>query len=182
MRNWIIGYYIVEFEQKGNERAEYGEHLLEKLEERVAVKGLTKEVLSLCRSFYTIYPQMASLLRASSEPVTQILDSVNQELEVSENKYVAILDSVNQELQSSPESIISRLSFSHIRALIPIADPVVRFFYEQQCMRETWSVRELRRQITSNLHVRVGLSRDPEKCLALAGGEENSTQLQVRDR
>ena len=38
MRNWIIGYYIVEFEQKGKERAEYGEHLLEKLEERVALK------------------------------------------------------------------------------------------------------------------------------------------------
>ena len=38
MRNWIIGYYIVEFEQKGKERAEYGEHLLEKLEERVVFK------------------------------------------------------------------------------------------------------------------------------------------------
>ncbi len=181
MRNWIIGYYIVEFEQKGKERAEYGEHLLEKLEERVAVRGLTKEILSLCRSFYTIYLQMVSLFRASSEPVTQILDSVNQKLKIVENKGVTILDSLNQELQSSPESIISKLSFSHIRALIPIADPMVRFFYEQQCMRETWSVRELRRQITSNLHIRVGLSQDPEKCLALAGGEGNSAQLQVRD-
>ncbi len=43
------------------------------------------------------------------------------------------------------------------------------------------AVRELRRQVTSNLHIRVGLSKNPEKCLALAAGEENSAQLMVRD-
>ena len=40
MRNWLIGYYIVEFEQHGKDRAEYGTQLLKKLEERVNRKGL----------------------------------------------------------------------------------------------------------------------------------------------
>ncbi len=163
MRNWIVGYYIVEFEQKGKDRAEYGDRLLKRLSERVTIKGLTDDILSSCRIFYREYPQMKRLFGTSPGTVSQILDSVNPKFE------------------SSPESIITKLSYSHLRVLFPIEDPVIRYFYEQQCMRETWSVRELRRQITSNLHIRVGLSRVQEKCLALAGGEENSTQLQVRD-
>ena len=181
MRNWIIGYYIVEFEQKGKDRAEYGDRLLKRLSERVAVKGLTEDILSSCRIFYREYPQMKRLFGTSPDHVSRILDSESPKLECAEDENIIILDSVNPKFESSPESIVSKLSYSHLRVLFPIEDPIIRYFYEQQCMRETWSVRELRRQITSNLHVRVGLSRDPEKCLALAGGEENSTQLQVRD-
>ena len=64
---------------------------------------------------------------------------------------------VSREFISSPVDVISRLSFSHIRELLTIDDPLVRYFYEQECMRCTWSVRELRRQIGTNLHIRVGL-------------------------
>ena len=163
MRNWIIGYYIAEFELKGRERAEYGERLLAKLAERVAVKGLSREILTLCCTFYKFYPQMSCLLGVQPRKAGQISDSANHQF------------------MSSPESIISKLSFSHLRVLLPIEDPLVRYFYEQQCMRETWSVRELRRQVTSNLHIRVGLSKNPEKCLALTAGEENSAQLMARD-
>lgn len=53
---------------------------------------------------------------------------------------------------TTAEKIISNLSFSHIRELLTLDDPLVRFFYETECIRDTWSVRELRRQITSNLH------------------------------
>ncbi len=77
---------------------------------------------------------------------------------------------------------MSKLSYSHLRVLLPIEDSVVRYSYEQQCMRETWSIRELRRQVASNLHIRVGLSRSPEKCLALAVGEDNSAPHMVRDQ
>ena len=163
MRNWIIGNYIAEFELKGRERAEYGERLLAKLAERVAVKGLSREILTLCRTFYKFYPQMSCLIGIQPRKAGQISDSANHQF------------------MSSPDSIISKLSFSHLRVLLSIEDPLVRYFYEQQCMRETWSVRELRSQVTSNLHIRVGQSKNPEKCLALTASEENSAQLMVRD-
>lgn len=62
MRNWLIGYYIVEFEQHGRDRAEYGTGLLKKLEERVNRKGLTETLFKWARKFYQRYPQMAENL------------------------------------------------------------------------------------------------------------------------
>ena len=59
MRNWLIGYYIVEYEQNGKDRAEYGAKLLKKLEERVNRKGMNVTVLKSARKFYLCYPQMA---------------------------------------------------------------------------------------------------------------------------
>ena len=64
MRNWLIGYYIIEFEQHGKDRAEYGTQLLKKLEERVNRKGLTTTMFKWARKFYRLYPQMAENLPA----------------------------------------------------------------------------------------------------------------------
>lgn len=61
MRNWLIGYYIVEFEQHGKDRAEYGTQLLKKLEERVNRKGLNVTLFQTSRNFYGLYPQMGGL-------------------------------------------------------------------------------------------------------------------------
>lgn len=60
IRNWMIGYYIVEFEQKGSDRAKYGEHLLENLAKMLEIKGLERNQLNLCRIFYLRYPQICS--------------------------------------------------------------------------------------------------------------------------
>lgn len=62
MRNWLIGYYIVEFEQCGKDRAEYGTQLLKNLEERVNRKGLTTTLFKWARKFYRLYPQMTDNL------------------------------------------------------------------------------------------------------------------------
>ena len=62
MRNWFIGYYIVEYEQKGKERATYGAGLLKKLEKRVARKGLTETLFKWSRTFYRLYPQIRTLV------------------------------------------------------------------------------------------------------------------------
>src|SRR6201990_3243013 len=62
LRNWVIGYYIVEYEQKGKDRAEYGGKLVEKLAERVKkarIKGLSHSNLQLFKQFYIVYPQLA---------------------------------------------------------------------------------------------------------------------------
>ena len=64
IRNWLIGYYIIEFEQHGKDRAEYGTQLLKKLEERVNRKGLTTTMFKWARKFYRLYPQMAENLPA----------------------------------------------------------------------------------------------------------------------
>ena len=61
MRNWLIGYYIVEFEQHGKDRAEYGAQLLKKLEERVNRKGLNVTLFQISRNFYNLYPQKEGL-------------------------------------------------------------------------------------------------------------------------
>ena len=66
MRNWLIGYYIVEFEQHGQDWAEYGTRLLKKLEERVDRKGLNVTLFKNARSFYQSYPQMAENIGPAS--------------------------------------------------------------------------------------------------------------------
>ena len=181
MRNWLIGYYIVEFEQKGKERAQYGDNLLKRLEERVDSKGLTEQTFRFCRVFYSFYPQMGALFQTSNPTDNQIGATVSRELQLLDNQSVGKYATVSREFISSPVDVISRLSFSHIRELLTIDDSLVRYFYEQECMRCTWSVRELRRQIGTNLHIRIGLSRDPEKCLSPYQNGSDSAQLQIRE-
>lgn len=60
-------------------------------------------------------------------------------------------------------------------------DPLARYFYEQECIKCTWSVRELRRQISTNLYVRAGISTNPEKLLSLPSVQgHDSAELQIR--
>lgn len=69
--------------------------------------------------------------------------------------------------------LISKLSFSHIREIMLQDDPPRRFFYETECIKGTWSVRELRRQIATNLYFRSGVSRDPKKLVSALEPETN---------
>lgn len=157
MRNWLIGYYIVEYEQHGKDRAEYGAKLLKKLEERVNRKGISTTLLKNSRSFYLHYPQMV------------------------DNLVPAISPTVSDQFKTSGKKIISSLSFSHIVELLTLNDPLARYFYEQECIRCTWSVRELRRQISTNLYVRTGISANPEKLFSLPSVQgHDSAELQIR--
>ena len=60
LRNWAIGYYIVEYEQGGSDRAEYGTHLLKNLEEEISQKGMNSTLFKWCRQFYLLYPQIGA--------------------------------------------------------------------------------------------------------------------------
>ena len=65
MRNWLIGYFIVEYEQQGEDRANYGEHLLKKIAVALlqdGMKNVSESELSRFRQFYTIYPQMLEIV------------------------------------------------------------------------------------------------------------------------
>lgn len=175
MRNWLIGYYIVEFEQHGKDRAEYGTQLLKKLEERVDRKGLTTTLFKWARKFYRLYPQMMENL-----PIP-ICATVMHQLQPIENKEYTIGASMTHQFVTPGKTIISHLSFTHLREIMTLDDPLARYFYEQECIKCTWSVRELRRQISTNLYVRAGISTNPEKLLSLPSVQgHDSPELQIR--
>lgn len=175
MRNWLIGYYIVEFEQNGKDRAEYGTQLLKKLEERVDRKGLTTTLFKWARKFYRLYPQMMENL-----PIP-ICATVMHQLQPIENKEDTIGASMTHQFVTPGKTIISHLSFTHLREIMTLDDPLARYFYEQECIKCTWSVRELRRQISTNLYVRAGISANPEKLLSLPSVQgHDSAELQIR--
>lgn len=184
MRNWLIGYYIVEFEQHGKDRAEYGTQLLKKLEERVDRKGVNVTLLQMSRNFYKLYPQMVNLFVPNQKYSTASNiseSSVQLKSNSSNNETNLICATVSHKFQTSPELMISRLSFSHLREIMTLDEPLARYFYEQECIKCTWSVRELRRQISTNLYVRTGISANPEKLLSLPSVQgHDSTELQIR--
>lgn len=71
MVNWLIGYYIIEFEQKGEDRAKYGLQLLKSLEESINTKGLNETLFKWSRIFYQRYPTVENVI---SSIVTQMTD------------------------------------------------------------------------------------------------------------
>lgn len=184
MRNWLIGYYIVEFEQHGKDRAEYGTQLLKKLEERVDRKGLTRNTFQSSRNFYRMYPQMIENFKnricttvscKSTEDITSLPS------EDTSMRTDIICTTASCKFVTSGETLVSKLSFSHINEIMKVDDPLARYFYEQECIKCTWSVRELRRQISTNLYVRAGISTNPEKLLSLPSVQgHDSAELQIR--
>lgn len=187
MRNWLYGYYIIEFEQHGKDRAEYGTQLLKRLEERVNRKGLTETLFKNSRKFYRLYPQMVENIIGVISPTVsdKLLESKDAsglcDTQMTENEHVEKSPTVSDGFRTTGQMIISRLSFSHIVEIMTVDDPLARFFYEQEYIKCTWSVRELRRQISTNLYVRTGISSNPEKMLSLPSlqGHDNN-ELQIR--
>lgn len=186
MRNWLIGYYIVEFEQHGKDRAEYGTQLLKKLEEKVNRKGVTRNTFQSARNFYRMYPQIIEnfqINKSASLPCNSYIDKTNKtsNTESTDNQSNGICPTVSCKFQTSGKTIISKLSYSHINEIMKVSDPLARYFYEQECIKCTWSVRELRRQISTNLYVRAGISVNPEKLLSLPSVQGHDTaELQIR--
>lgn len=184
IRNWVIGYYIVEFEQNGADRAEYGRHLLDNLAKELSIDGLGRLQLNLCRIFYKKYPQICSTASNKLKAIGGI-----KELPVAlpANNFPAlesggeICSTASNKFETDPAVLISRLSFSHIREIMKLDDPFERFFYEFECMRGTWSVQELRRQIGSNLYFRAGISKKPELLLEKIQQGDISTALSVKE-
>ncbi len=180
LRNWLIGCYIVEYEQKGSDRAKYGERLLKRLEERVNTKGLNETLFLAARRFYSFYPQIGELfelrIRPTASDKLMVPSSISATLSPKSEKSAT----VSPKFTTSASALVSKLSFSHIREIMLQDDPLARFFYETECIKGTWSVRELRRQISTNLYFRSGVSKDPEKLLASIKPETTSPALFIR--
>lgn len=159
IRNWAISCYIVEYEQEGCDRAKYGARLLQNLADKLSIKGLDRFTLNICRLFYIRYPQICETVSHK----LQEIDYFPENLAVIEKKIRgAICETASRKFETPPELLVTRLSFSHIKEIMPIDDPVERFFYELECIKGTWNVRELRRQIDTKLYFRSGISKKPE--------------------
>lgn len=162
IRNWAIGCYIVEYEQDGCDRAKYGDRLLQNLADKLSIKGLDRSTLNVCRLFYVRYPQIC----ATVSHKLQGIDYFPEKLAIIEKKLrESICETASRKFETPPELLVTRLSFSHIKEIMPIDDPMERFFYELECIKGTWNVRELRRQIDTKLYFRSGISKKPELLL-----------------
>ena len=189
LRNWLIGLYIVEFEQKGSDRAAYGERLLEKMAERLKhIRGLSNRNLNYFRLFYLTYPHIARLFtdyeiireRPLKIMIQGIFDFFNQNGQLLSYNQILQLppakskSSENQILQMPSakfqtdenqlivpsEKLISSLSFSHLIEMIRLDDPLKRTFYEIEAIKGNWSVKQLQRQINTLLFERTGMSEN----------------------
>lgn len=184
MRNWLIGAYIVEYEQFGSDRAQYGAHILTNLQSRLKQSGLNITSLKYSRLFYLNYPEIRKCI-AKSATVSHQLQKLNVFREKGATVSLFFNDGkrASNQYHTDPGKLISHLSFSHIRELLTIDDPLVRYFYEKECIKNTWSVRELRRQIVTNLHIRIGLTEEKLVLMAKvnANSEKDAAFLQIRD-
>lgn len=147
-------------------------------------KGLNVTLFLISRNFYNFYPQMGFLFVPNRiyPTVSDESDNYNPlRTKPADNDIDTICATVSHKFQTLPEAIVSHLSFSYIRELLSVDDPLARYFYEQECIKCTWSVRELRRQINTNLYFRAGISSNPEKMLSLPSIQgHDSAELQIR--
>ena len=186
---WLTGYYIVEYEQKGADRAKYGEQLLKKLAEKLKdKKTFSYRSLKLYRQFYLAFPVLQGQVFGFVNLLPSIGQTVSAQFQLIENQVnekgqtvsakLPAVSSASNVIQTKPELLFNKLSFSHLSLLLPISDPLERAFYETMAIRGTWSVRELQRQIDSNYYFRSGWIQKPEALAKLVDGKAE-TELNV---
>ena len=182
-RNWLIGYYIVEFEQNGEDRAAYGEQLLKKLELRLNTKGLTERRFREFRRLYQVYPQLQSPVVQYIVSHSEIRHTLSAEfVEPIRHTPTAELQNVDiqtENWQMPASKLFNKLPYSHLKFISKIENPVKRSFYEMESMRGCWSARELERQIHTLYYERSGLSQNKEALSALV--QQQAAQLQPKD-
>ena len=181
-RNWLIGYYIVEFEQHGEDRAEYGEQLLKKLETRINKKGMTERRFREFRRLYIVYPQLGSEVAKYlvSLPIgfrNLLNNSVKEIRQTSAKSQIPAIRRTSAELVVAEdwmlpaEMLFNRISYSNLSLISQIDDPVKRSFYEIENIKGCWSNRELDRQISSSYFERCGLSKNKTALSAMVKQE-----------
>ena len=165
--NWLIGREIVEEEQQGRRRAEYGLQLVTQLSEQLTTtygRGWSAQNLFYMKQFYVSYP---SLLPASG-----ILHAVRGEFPQAAIVHAARGESAsaisNHSENWQPGALHAHLSWTHYRTLLRVDRTEARNFYEIEAIRNTWSARELERQINSLLFDRLAKSRDKKGLMRLA--------------
>jgi predicted nuclease of restriction endonuclease-like (RecB) superfamily len=182
IRNWFFGRYIVEFEQNGADRAEYGPRVISTLAARLkplGIRGTGPTNLKLFRQFYLAYGKIGPTVSDQSNPLPGIGQTPSDQfppaatrpsIQPTASAELAAAFGTTAELVKSLDHLIRRftLGWSHYVELLTIDSPDERRFYEIETAANNWSVRELERQIASSLYERLALSRDKEEIRRLA--------------
>lgn len=157
-----IGRHIVEHEQNGENRAEYGKAVLKDLSARLTERfgdGWSYAQLNNVRQFYLVYTTRLSPHQPRDEFSKHCLENSEKE-----------------DKHGSTETRLFTLSWSHYLILIRVKDAAARSFYEIECAEQNWSVRQLQRQVNSSLYERLALSRDKKEVLRLASEGQSVTK------
>lgn len=123
IRNWLLGYYIVEYEQNGDDRAKYGDQLLTVIAKDLkskGIKGLSKRNLHYYCQFYFMYPEAGQLVANMNMP-EKIVQTLPAQSEIIQQK--------TDKIKVDPKQLISSLSFSHIIELMGEKESIKRTFY-----------------------------------------------------
>jgi len=179
IRNWLIGFYIVEYEQNGEDRAEYGTNFFEIVANKIDTKGFSGRNLKLFRQFYLFYPQIWQTVSAVLEnsEIRQALsakfDHHNiQKLNSKETIEAKSIIHFNYQIES--EKLINNLSFSYFVELVKIKDPLKRVYYEIEAIKGVWSTRALMSMIGKLSYERSASAKNP-KILSQQMSESSDT-------
>lgn len=181
-RNWLMGCYIVEFEQNGEDRAQYGAKLLKRLEERLQTKGLTERRFREFRRLYLVYPQLGkevlNYVGAQTYAPIALPEEIRRTSSAESNdtaiRRLASAELAQQTWQVPAEKLFYRIPLSHLTALSKIEDPLKRAFYEIETIKGCWTYDELDRQISTLYYERSGLSKDKEGLSKLVNQTANA--------
>ncbi len=164
--NFEIGRRIVEQEQKGKGRAEYGQEVIKALAERLTEEfgmGFSARNLASMKSFYLQYQERRSILQTAS---AKLVGGQKSQTPSGQFDILQML-SANSQLPPIAQSTTGKsdprpfsLSWSHYVFLISIKNPDERSFYEIESTSQDWTLKELKRQFDSSLYERLALSRD----------------------
>ncbi|RZJ59991.1 MAG: DUF1016 domain-containing protein [Acidovorax sp.] len=171
MANWLIGREMVEEEQRGKRRADYGRQLVVQLSAQLTAaygKGWSAQSLFYMKQFYLAYP---SLMEKDD-----FLHAVR-----GETSAIAKLHAPRGETAPwTPGALHPNLAWTHYRTLLRVDRAEARAFYEIEAIRHAWSARELERQINTLLFDRLAKSRDKQGLMRLATeGQEVSQPIDV---
>ena len=185
---WLIGREIVEEEQKGQKRADYGKALLQELSRRLGKRyggGFSVTTLQDCRKFYLSYVQRLAIQHPlgakftlpaigypmGNESKNEILSPMGRESGKDGAFHPPDGKLTPKQRPTGVESTTGfhpDLSWSHYRALMRVENEEARQFYEQEAARNHWNKRQLERQINTLLFERLLKSRDKDGVLQLA--------------
>ena len=150
--NYEIGRQIVEEEQGGKRRAEYGKQILIDLSQKLTVRfgrGWSVDNLQRMRAFYLLY---------SSEV---IYATPLRKLEDGEKSATVLRKSSREDSVNTVYEIPKfTLGWAHYLLLMRIADPVERAFYEREATERNWSFRQLERMYRTSTFERLHISKD----------------------
>lgn len=198
--NWLIGREIILQEQQGKWRAEYGQQVLQDLSARLCKDfggGYSVDNLELFRRFYLAYPTLVSPSPQSQAIASPISDAARRKLPPTTSTRKPQPASLRKNMPRYPEPgtlepvwisdapprkswkpglLNPELSWTHYRALLRVQDAQPQAFYEIEAIKNSWSARELQRQINSLLYERLAMSKDKRKLLRMATkGQEIKT-------